>query len=113
MTATFLHSIREAGQAGELVVLDRERRLYAGLNREGTAWHVIQPAQLWDPRVGDGLVVVGQLVCSCQGGTFRGVCYRTKEARAFEARQADQAAAPSWLREPVPETELEKAATRG
>jgi hypothetical protein len=113
MSATFLHSIREAGESGELVVLDRERRLYAGTNRDGTGWHVIQPARPDDPRVGDGLRQAGQLVCTCAGGTFRGTCYRTVEAERFEAERADHAAAPTWLREPAPETELEKAATRG
>lgn len=96
-----------------LVVLDATRRLYAGLNHEGTAWHVIQPAQVWDPRVADGLRKVGQLVCTCQGGTFHGSCYRTKQAEDLERRMADEDAAPAWLRKVAPESELEKAAARG
>lgn len=98
----------------DLVVYDRERRLYLALNRAGDAYHVIQPAQAWDPRVGDDLVRVGELVCSCQGGTFRGVCYQTQAAVELESAAADEAAAPSWLgRTIAPETELEKAAARG
>lgn len=97
-----------------LVVLDADRRLYAALSRDGSTYHLIQPARLDDPRVGDGLRQAGQLVCTCQGGTFHGTCYRTKEAERFEGEQADQAAAPSWLAARVaPETELEKAAARG
>lgn len=100
-------------QPETLVILDATRRLYAGLNREGTGWHVIQPARLDDPRVGDGLRQAGQLVCTCAGGTFRGTCYRTEQAERFEGQMADQEAAPSWLREPAPETETERAAARG
>lgn len=97
----------------QLIVFDRERRLYLGLNRAGDAYHVIQPAQLWDPRVGDGKVLAGELVCTCEGGTFRGVCYQTQRAIELEIAAADQAAAPSWMRTPAPETELEKMAARG
>lgn len=68
-----------------LVVLDAERRTYAAVNREGTAYHLIQPARPDDPRVGDGLRSAGELVCTCAGGTFRGFCYRVREAEAFEA----------------------------
>lgn len=70
---------------GALVVLDAARRVYAGLNRAGDAWHLIQPARPDDPRVGDGLRRPGELVCCCAGGTFRGTCYRVAEAEAFEA----------------------------
>jgi hypothetical protein len=34
--------------------------------------------------VGDGKVAVGDLVCTCEAGTFGRECYRTAEARAFE-----------------------------
>lgn len=96
-----------------LVVYDRERRLYLGLNRAGDAYHVIQPARPWDPRVGDGKVLVGELVCDCEGGTFHGVCYQTQLAVELETAEADAAAAPRWMRPVAPETELERAAARG
>lgn len=92
-----------------LVVIDRERRAYAGLSRDGEYYHLIGPAHPLDLRVADGRRQAGQLVCSCQGGMVRGTCYRTLEAEAIE----DAAEAPAWMREIAAETELEKAAARG
>ena len=68
-----------------LVVLDSNRRLYAGLSRDGSYWHVVQPAQV-DLVNADGATArsAGQLVCGCKGGAFRGTCYRVEEAEAFE-----------------------------
>lgn len=96
----------------DLVVFDRERRVYLGLNRAGDAYHMIQPAQIWDPRVGDGKVLVGELVCTCQGGTFHGTCYQIQIAIELEIAAADAAALPRWA-EVAAETELERAAARG
>ncbi len=77
---------RPIGDVDDLVVLDATRRTYAGLSTSGDYWHLIQPARPDDPRVGDGLERrAGELVCTCAGGTYRGTCWRTKEAEAFEA----------------------------
>jgi hypothetical protein len=82
--------------ADTLVVLDASRRIYAGLSREGDYWHLIQPARLEDPRVGDGIRIAGQLVCSCPGGIYRGSCYYVRRAEALEGTtEADQG--PTWL----------------
>lgn len=81
----------------DLVVLDADRRLYAGLARDGSYYHVVQPARRDDPRVGDGLRRAGQLVCSCNGGMFRGTCYRVEEAERFEAHMDG----PVWLESPA------------
>lgn len=67
-----------------IVVLDATRRLYAGLNRAGDGWHVIQPARPDDLRVINGHVPAGDLVCTCESGAIRGRCYRTDQASAFE-----------------------------
>lgn len=97
-----------------LAVLDGARRLYVGLSRDESYYHLIQPTQfvLID---GDGEVVrpAGTLACTCRGFLSHAHCYMATAAIAFEASQADQAAAPSWLREPAPETELERAGARG
>ena len=90
---------RPIGPVGDaLVVLDMERRLYVGLSRDQTYFHVVAPApvELVDP---DGTVVkrVGQLTCSCLGGIYRGACWRTKQAVAFEAGRG--LPDPAWLAE--------------
>jgi hypothetical protein len=71
-----------------LLVLDATRRVYAGLARDRASYHLIQPARPDDPRVVDQLRAAGDLVCTCAGGTFRGTCYRTTQAEAFEAANA-------------------------
>lgn len=100
--------------ADALVVLDADRRLYAGLSRDESYYHLIQPAQ-FDVTDGDGNIVrpAGMLACTCRGFQAHGHCYQATAAIDFEGEQADQAAAPSWLRPVAPETELEKAAARG
>ena len=97
-----------------LVVLDAERRLYAGLSRDESYYHVLQPA-LFALTDGDGNVVrpTGTLECRCRGFQSHGHCYVAAVAIALEARQADQAAMPEIFREPAPETELERAGARG
>jgi hypothetical protein len=47
----------------------------------------------------DGTVIrrVGTLTCSCLGGQFRGECWRSKQAVAFEAGQG--LPEPAWLTE--------------
>ena len=71
-----------------LVVLDAARRLYVGLSRDAGYWHCVHPAQV-DMVNAENAVIrqVGQLVCGCKGGQFRGTCYRVQEAEAFEAGQ--------------------------
>ncbi|MEW6223218.1 MAG: hypothetical protein AB1627_01175 [Chloroflexota bacterium] len=85
---------------GALVVLDADRRLYAGLSRQGDYWHVVSPA-LEDMANADGAVIrrAGQLICRCRGGLFRGTCYRVEQAEAFEAGQASrfESVPPDWL----------------
>lgn len=90
--------IGEVGDA--LVVLDASRRLYAGLSRDGGYWHVVGPSQV-DAIDADGNVVrpAGSLECRCKGFTFHGSCYRANQAEAFEAGQADRAAAPAWMQD--------------
>jgi len=99
MTGIVWRPIGDVGNA--LVVLDATRRTYAALSREGDRYHLISPARLDDPRVGDGKRHAGQLVCTCAGGTIRGTCYRTAEAEAFEAGQRANftaaAADPQWF----------------
>lgn len=97
-----------------LAVLDAGRRLYVGLSRDGSYYHVITPTH-FDLTDQDDVVIrpAGTLECRCRGFQAHGHCYQTAAAIAFEGQQADQAAAPTWLREPAPETELEKAAARG
>lgn len=104
------------GAVGDsLTILDAERRLYAGLSREGDYWHVIEPLQvaLVD---GDGNVIrpVGELACRCKGATYHaGTCYRANQAIAFEAGDAGQAThaltPPSW-HAPDPRAALEAGA---
>ena len=87
---------RPIGRVGaDLVVLDVNRRLYAGLSRDGAYWHAVHPAAT-DLRNADDLVVrrEGQLVCTCKGSAFRGTCWRTQQAEALEAGRADSLA---WL----------------
>jgi hypothetical protein len=92
---------RPIGAVGDaLVALDKTRRLYVGLSRDGSSWHAVHPApvNLVD---GNGATIreAGQLVCTCKGSAFRGTCYRVKEAEAFEAGQAD---APAWFDDAAP-----------
>lgn len=78
---------RPIGPVGDaLVVLDMERRLYVGLSRDEAYWHVVAPLPV-DLVDANGTVLrrVGALSCSCPGGTYRGTCYRTSQAIAFEA----------------------------
>lgn len=105
-----LRYLQIAPEGDELVCLDAERRLYAGLSRDRTYWHIIQPLPLEDPRVGDGLRKAGELGCTCPGGVYHGRCYRVGQAEAFEAGRLmltpvqargqigmDEAAGPDWL----------------
>lgn len=81
-----------------LVVLDASRRTYAALSRDRSYWHLIHPLPV-DLVDADGAVIrrVGSLTCTCAGGSFRGECYRTKQAAAFEAGQG--LPDPAWLSE--------------
>lgn len=102
MTAVQYVGIALAGN--DLVVLDANRRLYAGLSRDGAYWHVVSPA-LEDLVNADGAVIraAGQLTCRCRGGLYRGTCYRVEQAEAFEAGAGQAApwadAAPGELTE--------------
>jgi hypothetical protein len=98
-----------------IVVLDGERRVYAGLSHDGSYLHLIQPTQfaIIDPNTDEVLRPAGTLECRCRGFQSHGHCYQATAAIAFEGEMADQAAAPTWLHQPAPETELEKAAARG
>lgn len=86
-----------AAQTGALIILDAGRRLYAGISRGDDYWHVVSPSQV-DQIDLDGNVVraAGFLACICKGFIFHGRCYRSEQAEAFEAGQADQAAMPRW-----------------
>ena len=81
-----------------LVILSAGRRTYAALSRDGSYLHVVQPVQV-ELVAEDGTVLqrVGQLTCSCKGGEYRGTCWRTKQAAAFEAGQG--LPDPAWLAE--------------
>lgn len=84
----------------QLVVLHSQTRTYAAASSKGDRFHLIQPAILEDPRVGDGHRRVGELVCSCASGLYaRGVCWAVKLALAYEIGMRPE---PTWLREPVP-----------
>jgi hypothetical protein len=72
-------------EGDSLVVLDAGRRLYAGLSKDRTRWHVLQPLEAGHPLVGDGIRSAGQLGCSCLGGVFGRRCYRLVEAETLEA----------------------------
>ena len=92
---------RPIGPVGDaLVVLDADRRLYAGLSRDGAYWHAVHPAPV-DLADANGGVVrrAGELVCTCKGSAFRGTCYRTAQAEALEGGQAD---APAWFGDAAP-----------
>lgn len=104
-----------AERSGALVILDAGRRLYAGLSRNGSYWHVVTPSQveIHHDETDEVIRGIGQLFCTCKGGTFHGSCYRLEQAVAFEAGDADRLAAPAWMRDIAPETELERAAARG
>jgi hypothetical protein len=97
-----------------LVVLDAERRLYVGLSRDGSYYHLIRPLRPEDYRVREELGKAGQLACDCVGFSSHGHCYQAALAIAHEGRARDEAAAPKWMRRAIaPETELETAARRG
>jgi hypothetical protein len=98
-----------------LVVLDADRRLYAGLSHDESYYHLIQPTQfaIVDPNTDEVLRTAGALACTCRGFQSHGHCYQTQLAIELEIAKADQAAAPSWLGRVAPETELERAAARG
>jgi hypothetical protein len=64
-----------------LIVLDAERRLYAGISKDETYYHVIQPDQ-----------VSGQLVCTCKAETFRLRCYRVSQAEQLEGARSPRIA---------------------
>lgn len=95
-----------------LVVLDAKRRTYAGLARGGDYWHLLRPARLDDPLVGDGKRAVGELLCSCVGAAYGHMCYWTQLATALEAGDRGflviQAAdpwpddTPAWMRDAAP-----------
>lgn len=92
------------GDIGDaLVVIDGPRRVYVAASREGAYLHVIHPRG-FEQVDGDGNVVgaADELVCGCKGGTFHGTCYRRNQAIAFEAGEADRAAAPTWLLDGAP-----------
>lgn len=74
--------------------VDAPRRTFVALNRAGDHYHVVTPARLDDRRVADSIVTVGQLVCNCPGGTFRGSCYVVKAVEARLAATASREAAP-------------------
>lgn len=97
----------------ELVVASKRFRVYLGLSRAGDYVHVISPRQVEVTDVDGNVVVeVGELACACKGFTFHGHCYRANQAIAFETGNAVEVA---WFGERAiaPETELEKAASRG
>jgi hypothetical protein len=97
-----------------LVSLDADRRLYAGLSRDGSYYHLIRPLRDGDYRVRHEGGIIGALACDCVGFSTHGKCYQASAAIALEAELADQAAMPEIFRRPVAaETELEKAAARG
>lgn len=83
----------------DLVILDTDRRLYAGLSHDGGYFHVIQPAQ---PDVyRRGVPPVGSLVCNCIGAAIHGHCWRQRQAEAFEAGQPLTEPIP-WLHDAAP-----------
>jgi hypothetical protein len=95
-----------------LIVLDLDRRTYAGLSHDGTYWHLLQAAtaeqaKSFDYVGDDGLTVspvrAGDLICSCPGGRWRRHCYRLDEARAFERSIEEEA---RWGDLPEPEKAL-------
>ena len=80
------------------VILSMARRTYAALSHDGVYLHVIQPRAV-DLVDANGTVLerVGELTCSCLGGIYRGTCWRTKQAVAFEAGRG--LPDPAWLAE--------------
>ena len=81
----------------QLVVLNSQHRLYVARSSKGDSFHVVQPTRLDDPRVGDGKVKAGDLVCCCPGALFGRVCWAVKLAQAFERGWLPD---PSWLAAP-------------
>jgi hypothetical protein len=96
-----------------LVVLDAAHRLYAGLSRDESYYHVVQPTQfdLVDHNTDEILRPAGTLVCTCRGFQSHGYCYQAAAAIAFEGAKPDPL--PAFLRQVAPETELERLAARG
>lgn len=97
-----------------LVVLDEARRLYVALSRDGSYYHVIQPAtevaaKSFEYTSDEGLLVQpvapGELICTCAGGRFHRHCYRTGQAETFERERASGlqrlASEADWGLEPV------------
>ena len=87
------------GAVGDpLIVLDAERRTYAGLSREGDYYHLVRPIRDDEPGVAEGNVVAGELTCCCAGAIYHGRCYRIDEARAFERSlvSVPRDQRPSW-----------------
>jgi hypothetical protein len=99
-----------------LVVLDAERRLYAGLARDGGYWHVVQPVRIDDRRVEDGLRIAGQLSCTCGGGVFAAPATASPKrrpsrpaARAGFAPTTPRRPGSASTTRPVPEKTVEAA----
>lgn len=91
-----------------LWVVSADLRTYLGLSRDGSYLHVIRPARLEDPLVGDGKAVAGELICNCAGASYGRRCYWTQLATALEASHPGFAGGYSeepdqdiaWMREP-------------
>ena len=87
-----------AFEPDDLVIASASRRTYLGVSKDGSYLHCVHPLPV-DLVDADGTVIrrVGALSCNCKGGTFRGECYRTKQAEAFEAGLG--LPDPAWLAE--------------
>lgn len=110
---------RSLGNVGDnLVVIDAARHVYAGLSRDASYLHLVHPAPV-DMVNAENAVIrsAGQLVCTCAGSAYRGRCYRTDQAEAFEAGTLAPAHGPhcdadlrrngcvctdAWLRDAAP-----------
>lgn len=88
----------------QLVVLSSQHRLYAARRAKGNGFHVVQPAQLDDPRVGDGKVAAGSLICVCPAGAFGRICWAARLAIAFE--QSTPIERIPWLDAPIAQQEV-------
>lgn len=95
---TAVVSVPIGGLGDAIVVLDRERRLYAAQSRDGSYWHVVSPLQA-DRLDADGNVVraAGELSCICKGATFHGTCYLVMTAQAIERADASGITRPPEL----------------
>lgn len=84
---------------------DPARRTFLALNRAGDSYHYVSPAEPDDRRVADGLVVAGALVCTCEGGRFRGSCYQVTAAQklldTFQAGTSYPALEERWFDAPA------------